>query len=78
MSEMRYAAPKTLADAVTLLAAAQGRARLLAGGTDLLIQMRAGRVAPELLVDVKDIRSWAKSPPRATAIASGRRSPPCA
>jgi CO/xanthine dehydrogenase FAD-binding subunit len=55
MSEMRYEAPKTLAAAVALLAGAKGQARVLAGGTDLLIQMRAGRVEPELLVDVKGI-----------------------
>jgi carbon-monoxide dehydrogenase medium subunit len=52
---MRYAAPKTLEDAVALLAGANGQARILAGGTDLLIQMRSGRAEPELLVDVKAI-----------------------
>jgi carbon-monoxide dehydrogenase medium subunit len=55
MQEMRYEAPKTLAAAVALLAGASGPARLLAGGTDLLIQMRGGRVEPELLVDIKGI-----------------------
>src|SRR3989304_4860177 len=46
MREMRYEAPKTLDAAVALLAGAQGVARMLAGGTDLLIQMRGGRRAP--------------------------------
>jgi carbon-monoxide dehydrogenase medium subunit len=55
MNEMRYEAPTTLAAAVSLLAEASGRARVLAGGTDLLIQMRGGRVEPELVVDVKKI-----------------------
>lgn len=55
MSEMRYEAPKTLAGALALLSGAKGQARLLAGGTDLLIQMRAGRIEPELLVDIKGI-----------------------
>ncbi len=55
MSEMRYESPKTLDAAVALLAGANGVARVLAGGTDLLIQMRGGRVDPELLVDVKGI-----------------------
>src|SRR3990172_1490018 len=55
MREMRYEAPKTLDAAVALLAGAQGVARMLAGGTDLLIQMRGGRVEPELLVDIKGI-----------------------
>jgi CO/xanthine dehydrogenase FAD-binding subunit len=52
---MRYEAPKTLEAAVALLSGANGIARLLAGGTDLLIQMRGGRVEPELLVDIKGI-----------------------
>lgn len=55
MREMRYEAPKTLAAAVALLSGANGHAAVLAGGTDLLIQMRAGRVEPELLVDIKGI-----------------------
>lgn len=55
MSEMRYEAPTTLTSAVALLTGAKGPARVLAGGTDLLIQMRTRRVEPELLVDVKNI-----------------------
>ncbi len=55
MSEMRYEAPKTLEAAVALLSGATGVAKVLAGGTDLLIQMRGGRVEPALLVDVKGI-----------------------
>ncbi len=55
MSEMRFEAPQTLAAAVALLAGANGVARVLAGGTDLLIQMRGGRVEPELLIDIKGI-----------------------
>ena len=55
MIELRYEAPKTLEAAVALLAGAQGLARVLAGGTDLLIQMRARRVEPTLLVDLKGI-----------------------
>ncbi len=55
MSEMRYEAPNTAAAVVALLAGSAGPARLLAGGTDLLIQMRSGFVAPELLINVKGI-----------------------
>jgi len=55
MSEIRYETPKTLRSAVALLSGANGRARVLAGGTDLLIQMRSGRVEPELLVDLKGV-----------------------
>lgn len=55
MSEILYEKPATLKDAVALLSGAQGPARVLAGGTDLLIQMRSGRVEPGLLVDIKGI-----------------------
>src|SRR5437870_4926080 len=52
---MRYEAPETLQGAVTLLAGATGEARVLAGGTDLLVQMRADVVEPDLIVDIKKI-----------------------
>jgi carbon-monoxide dehydrogenase medium subunit len=53
---MRYAAPESLEGAVALLAGAKGEARVLAGGTDLLVQMRADMLDPELIVDIKRIR----------------------
>jgi carbon-monoxide dehydrogenase medium subunit len=40
---------------VRLLAAHPADARVLAGGTDLLVQMRTGRVRPQLIVDIKRI-----------------------
>jgi CO/xanthine dehydrogenase FAD-binding subunit len=49
-----YAAPRSLSEAVRLLAAHPG-ALLLAGGTDLLVQLRSGRKATGLVVDVKRI-----------------------
>jgi carbon-monoxide dehydrogenase medium subunit len=55
VSAIRYERPQTLTAAVGLLADAAGPARVLAGGTDLLVQMRTGRVQPALLVDCKDI-----------------------
>ena len=53
---MRYEAPESLEGVVALLAGAKGDARVLAGGTDLLVQIRADVVDPELIVDIKKIR----------------------
>jgi len=55
MSGMRYEAPGSVDEAVTLLADAKGDARVLAGGTDLLVQIRAGMISPGLVVDIKKI-----------------------
>jgi len=52
---MQYATPNTVEDAVGLLAGASGEARVLAGGTDLLVQMRSGMLEPDLVVDIKHI-----------------------
>jgi carbon-monoxide dehydrogenase medium subunit len=52
---MRYEAPESLEGAVALLAGAKGETRVLAGGTDLLVQMRADILEPDLIVDIKKI-----------------------
>ncbi len=52
---MRYEAPDTTEAAVQLLAAEAGIARVLAGGTDLLVQLRSGMIEPDLVVDIKRI-----------------------
>jgi aerobic carbon-monoxide dehydrogenase medium subunit len=54
MSGFRYERPGTVAEATALLAGAGGGARILAGGTDLMIALRGGP-QPTVLVDVKRI-----------------------
>jgi carbon-monoxide dehydrogenase medium subunit len=53
---MRYESPETVESAVSLLANGAGEPRVLAGGTDLLVQLRAGIIDPDLIVDIKNIR----------------------
>src|SRR5919109_3177274 len=52
---MRYEAPQTVETATAILAGAPGEARVLAGGTDLLVQMRSDIADPALIVDIKRI-----------------------
>ena len=55
MPRVSYTAPTTIDDAVKALAASAGLAKVLSGGTDLLVQLKSGRVRPELIVDTKRI-----------------------
>lgn len=52
---MRYHTPTSFPDAAAIAAASSGTLRFLAGGTDVLVQMRAGMVQPDDLVDLKHI-----------------------
>ncbi len=52
---MRYMTAQSAKAAATALAAEPGLARVLAGGTDLLVQMKAGNLAVDLVVDIKKI-----------------------
>lgn len=52
---MRYHSPTDFASASALAAGASGVTRFLSGGTDVLVQMRAGMVLPDDLIDLKKI-----------------------
>lgn len=51
---LQYAAPTTIEEAVALFGRSPS-AKALAGGTDLLVQLRSGRAKPALIVDTKKI-----------------------
>jgi CO/xanthine dehydrogenase FAD-binding subunit len=55
MADLRYEAPNSLQAAVALLAGATGPARVLAGGTDVIVQMETDLIEPQILVDIKKI-----------------------
>ncbi len=55
MKDMNYEAPTSVEAAVAALAAADDEARIFAGGTDLLVQLREEMIRPSLFVDIKRI-----------------------
>lgn len=55
MTEIRYEAPETLDAAVVLLAGQSGQVKVLAGGTDVLVQIHADMIDPDVIVDIKKI-----------------------
>ena len=55
MKDFEYTAPHSVGEAVSLLAEKGSRAMVLAGGTDILVQLRSGRRTIDRLVDVKNI-----------------------
>ena len=54
MQTMQYLAPVTVDEALKALSGAEG-AKVLAGGTDLLVQMKLGLRQPARIVDIKKI-----------------------
>src|SRR5262245_37663589 len=55
MRTFAYERPAHLDEAIALLAAGPAEARPLAGGTDLIIRLRDGTIAPRTVVDVKGV-----------------------
>jgi CO/xanthine dehydrogenase FAD-binding subunit len=55
MPRVSFTAPATVDEAVKALAGAAGLAKVLSGGTDLLVQLKSGRLQPDLVVDTKRI-----------------------
>lgn len=55
MKDFDYAAPTALDEAVSLLAKHNGSAKILAGGTDIIVQLREGLKDADVVIDVKKI-----------------------
>jgi carbon-monoxide dehydrogenase medium subunit len=56
---MRYERPATIEDVTALLSGSAGRSFVLAGGTDLLVRMKADEFEADLIVDIKAIEGMA-------------------
>jgi carbon-monoxide dehydrogenase medium subunit len=52
--ELQYSEPTTLREAFTLLSKVEG-AKIFAGGTDVMVSMREGKIAPKHLINIKKI-----------------------
>lgn len=55
MREFEYVAPKTVKEAINLLATYKEKATILAGGTDVVIRLRDEIIEPEFIIDIKHI-----------------------
>lgn len=55
MEPFEFVTPSSIEEAVKILASHGDKARILAGGTDMLVQMRAGRRTAPFVVDIKGI-----------------------
>ena len=55
MQPFSYARPSTLAEALALLERSGERAALLAGGTDLVVELRNRSRRPEIVIDLKRV-----------------------
>jgi CO/xanthine dehydrogenase FAD-binding subunit len=55
MQSFQYCRPHTVAEAVALLSEHGAGARILAGGTDLVIGLRTGEIRPTAVIDLKRI-----------------------
>jgi len=61
MNKFEYARPETVGEAVRLLEEYGSDARILAGGTDLVIELRNRWTEPKVVIDVKRIPEFASS-----------------
>ena len=55
LQEIQYSAPRSVTEAVSILADAGPGGRVLAGGTDLLVQLKNGATGIQHIVDIKRI-----------------------
>ena len=55
MHKFEYFTPKTLEEVLSLLSQYKRRAKIIAGGTDLLVRMKEGKIMPEYLISLGSV-----------------------
>ena len=55
LPDFTYLAPSTLAEASKLAKEYDGKCKLMAGGTDIIVAMKEHVIAPEYIIDIKEI-----------------------
>lgn len=55
MRKFTYLVPRSLNEAISLHESREGRAKYIAGGTDVLVKMREGKLAPDCLISLRHI-----------------------
>jgi len=58
LAEFSYRAPRTRDELLGLLAESDGKRKIMAGGTDLLVGIRDGALRPSLVIDIKKIEGF--------------------
>jgi CO/xanthine dehydrogenase FAD-binding subunit len=58
LHEFEFRAPRTRAELLGVLADHGGLAKLMAGGTDVIVNLRAGGIKPRVVVDVKQVEGY--------------------
>lgn len=53
--KIEYLRPRTIQEACSLALQYKGEAKIIAGGTDLLVEMKRKEVLPKYIIDIKDI-----------------------
>ncbi len=56
MKKFEYYEPETVKEACMLLSKLEGQAKILAGGTDLIVQMKKGAITPGHVINIKKIK----------------------
>lgn len=55
LKEFKYLEPSTLYEALSIVDQYRGKAKVIAGGTDLIIQMKQKKILPEYIINIKKI-----------------------